>query len=291
MLVEKYDIVLIIGKMNIVYFIIYYIIVLLKNGNFRFIYASIMILINYLFVSINIFPEITILDVGQGDSIMVEYPFNKATILIDTGGNLYRDIASEVTIPYLHSKGKKAIDMVFLSHDDFDHSGAFELLSKQAIVREVISEAHENTVFRIDSNNYINLYYIGDYEDENENSLIMCLNFDDLKFFTAGDITKEIENRILRHNLIGKVDLMKLSHHGSATSNSKEFLNYLRPKFAINSSGVNNFYHHPSIEVVNNLEELGIPYLDTQKVGAIQIKFIGEIVLIRTMNNEIYAIM
>lgn len=277
-----------VGYASILFCVVYYLVVFESKYMLRS--AGILVLINYLLLYSIPFTRITMIDVGQGDSILIEYPFHRANILVDTGGSRYRDIANDVLIPILYSKGINKLDYLFVTHDDMDHSGAKEQLIKNFRIDNII-DSNNNQIFKIDRINQIKQYDVGDYDDENANSLILSFIFDDISFFTAGDITSSVESKLLRMNLLEECDIYKLSHHGSDTSNTKKFIGYLKPKIIVNSSGRNNYYNHPAESVIKTINDLDIPYYDTQKDGAIEIIIVSNFIAIRTMKRNIYGIM
>ena len=98
-----------------------------------------LLLMFYLKPFYNIEGKVVMIDVGQGDCFLIQQPFNKGNILIDTGGLQTRDLASTTLVPYLNSQGIYKLDYVFISHDDFDHNGSYDSLSKQIKIDNTIT--------------------------------------------------------------------------------------------------------------------------------------------------------
>lgn len=213
--------------------------------------------------------SITFLNVGQGDSCLVRH--RNKTIMIDTGGLTYKDIATECTIPYLRSKGIYHLDYVFISHSDSDHTGALKSLKENFTVREVIDE---QTPFKITIDD-LTISNINEWAsvcaDENDKSQVLTLKAANRNILMMGDASSTIENYIMHTYTRDafNIDILKLGHHGSKTSSSYAFLDFIQPKEAIISVGRNNKYHHPNDEVLNNLKSLKIPYYRTDEVGSI----------------------
>ncbi len=130
----------------------------------------------------------------------------------------------------------------------------------------------------IDDINGNSLAILGEYEEDDS----------DIRFFIGGDMTVDSEKCLLSdaleetgdkseypygdlRDMLSGVDILKLSHHGSKSSSSEEFLQLLSPKMSIISAGVNNRYHHPSKEVVSRLDDLGIPHMCTQDCGRLKV--------------------
>ena len=118
-------------------------------------------------------------------------------------------------------------------------------------------------------------------EEENDNSMVLLINHRGFKTLFTGDISENVERKINRD-----IDILKVAHHGSKTSTSKEFLENTSPKFAIISAGVNNSYGHPHEEVLQNLEKHGIIYYVTARDGQVDFKIYGDKLRIDKKNQE-----
>jgi len=235
-------------------------------------------------------------NVGQGDSVLIETS-NKIKILIDTGPDerIVEKMASSTRI--INNK----IDYVILTHPDMDHIGGMVGLLKNFEIENIIF----NFDFSIDSkyidelgqsiqNESANLIkgfdssdmYIDDcYFDfiwpknvqdtqpslsENDSSISIKMSYKGFDLFLGGDISTNIEDII--GGDINEVEVMKISHHGSNTSNGIEFLELLSPEYAVISVGKNNQYNHPAKNVINNLETEKIKYFRTDIEGDIECK-------------------
>ena len=99
----------------------------------------------------------------------------------------------------------------------------------------------------------------------------------------TGDLTVAGEKKILRSHAFLKSDVLKLGHHGSKTSSSRNFLTAVGPKLALVSSGRKNRFHHPHKQVTDRLDSLGIPYLNTAKRGTITVQFTPDTMLVETV--------
>ena len=121
----------------------------------------------------------------------------------------------------------------------------------------------------IDSNK---LYFLQTkkYNNENDNSNVIYTELDGYKFMFMGDASQEREKDILEKYNLGSIDFLKVGHHGSNTSSSKEFIDKINPKYSIISVGKNNRYGHPNKEVLNNLNNSKI--YRTDQDGSIMFK-------------------
>jgi len=244
----------------------------LENYSFKKCYVSIsiisglcllqMIPFEYLYAD-----SITFLNVGQGDSAVIRHK-NK-TIMIDTGGLTYKDVATSSTIPYLNKKGIWKLDYVFISHSDNDHTGALNSLKENFIVKNVIdtSEPFTITIDDLEIQN-INLW-ANDFSDINDKSQVLKFKAANRNILMMGDASTNIENKIIEYYSSLDIDVIKIGHHGSKSSSSYEFLKYINPKEAVISVGYNNYYGHPDKEVLTNLTSLNIKYKRTDLNGSI----------------------
>lgn len=215
--------------------------------------------------------SVSFINVGQGDSILIEHRGKAA--LVDTGGSLSFDMAKEVLIPYLRKRRVYSLDALIITHGDFDHSGAADSLLSSFEVKQVIdspsSFPYELGSLRIDN---LNDYGI---EGENESSLVLSFSLFKTSFLLMGDATSEIERRIVSDNPGLDCDVLKVGHHGSDTSSCREFLLAVRPKLAIISVAASNSYGHPSPDVLRRLEAIGAKIKMTSEEGSIVISRFG----------------
>lgn len=321
--------IIITGKINLIELFFYYlaVVVLIKiliNANkkhLKMILLSLFVLCiiinfrNSIFISIDSFKtkelEITMLDVGQGESIHISTPKSK-NIFIDAGSTNIKDVAKKRVIPYLKAKGITRIDYFFISHFDLDHmSGILEILQDDSriiikniliyndyditdkdyiLLQKKVQENKNTKIIYIDDNFYykeenlsINCIYPTNTDeekklvlDENDSSLVLTLKYNDFTALFPGDIGKTTEEYLVENNYLDKYfnnnyTLVKSSHHGSKNSNSSLYLEYIKPKIAIVSAGVDNVYNHPHQDTINTYNNLKIKHYNTANNGAVSI--------------------
>ncbi|MCS4488294.1 DNA internalization-related competence protein ComEC/Rec2 [Streptococcus sciuri] len=250
--------------------------------------------------------EVTMVDIGQGDSIFIRDIFGK-TLLIDVGGKVSfsqkktwqkgnSDSNAERTlIPYLKSRGISKIDQLLLTHTDTDHMGDMEVVAKTFEIGEVLvspgSLTNSNFVNRLKSmqvhvrsvvageqlpimNSSLQvLYPFTQGDGKNNDSLVLYGNLLGTRFLFTGDLEKEGEEVLLKHYPQLSVDVLKAGHHGSKGSSSMHFLETIKPKMTLISAGQNNRYHHPHQETLERLAKVNSRFLRTDEHGAI--RFIG----------------
>ena len=252
---------------------------------------------------------INFIDVGQGDSILIETPDNRK-ILIDAGGKPYTGgspdkIGSQIVVPFLHRKGINCLDLVVLTHPHDDHAGGMGPVLQEIKVKEVLdtalpyeSYAYKNFLRLINRNRIkyniakagqvIDLgdvkasilgppeqFIEGTLSDPNNNSIVIRLVYGNTSFLLTGDLAFEGEKEIIDSGYPIKSDVLKIGHHGSATSTSDEFLDAVSPKIAVISVGKDNKFGHPSGITLDKLSERGIKTYRTDEDGAVFVRSDG----------------
>ena len=216
--------------------------------------------------------EVDFINVGQGDSTLIRY--QNTSILVDTGGLTYQDLGINNLIPFFKENRIYKIDALFITHNDFDHCGAVESLSKYFKIKNII-DYNDSFPITIDNIKFNNLNkYASNYEEENYKSMVLEFGLKNIKFLLMGDAPKEIETKIIAENKTLSCDYLKVGHHGSNTSTSEEFIKKVRPQEAIISCGYNNRYKHPHDEIIKILNKYDVRIRRTDLEGTIKYKFI-----------------
>lgn len=264
----------------IYYIVIYYLLSMWRRKKWLGISLLLLLLFLHQLLPYTKDTKITILDVGQGDSIVIQSKQNQGSILIDTGGMMPFSqktdplFAKNRIIPYLKSQGIKKIDALVLTHGDYDHMGEAINLVNNFTVEKVIfncgefNELEQELIkvlndkkipyyfcikeLNIDNNK---LYFLNskDYGNENDNSSVIYLNYNHYKFLFMGDAGVEVEEDLIEKYNLEDIDVLKVGHHGSKTSSGKDFIDEINPKYSIISVSKNNRYGHPNKEVLENL--------------------------------------
>ena len=293
LIIYKYKIgIIIFSKPSIYIMVLYYLFIYLFLYNKRNIYIFIILIIHKFSPYINSNLEVTYLDVGQGDSTFIKFPHNQSNILIDTGGLVNSDyhVAINKTIPYLKSKGITKIDYLILTHGDYDHMGeAINLINNFKVSNVIFNCGNYNNLEKelilALNNKKINyascikklnvsrssFYFLNTHEYNNENDDSNVIYFEYYyKFLFMGDAGIKKEKNIIEKYNLNNIDFIKIGHHGSNTSSSKEFINEINPKYSLISVGKNNKYGHPNQSVLDTLKNSKI--YRTDKDGSIEIK-------------------
>ena len=282
-------------KPSLLIIVLYYIIFLLSYQNKKYFYLNIILLIIiYISPYLNSNFEVVMFEVGEADCHLIKYPYNKNTILIDTGKNEYK-IKNEV-IPYLKSIGIKKIDYLIITHGDEDHIGGSITLINNFQVKNVILNKgtftdlekeliknlnkkkipYQININKINlSNHTIYLLNNTKYNNENDNSIITYFTYQKYKFLYMGDASITTEDNLLENYNLNNISILKVGHHGSNTSSSKDFISQINPSISLISVGKNNIYHHPNKEVINNLSKSRIYRTDINNMVKLTINSKG----------------
>lgn len=270
------------------------------------IFAAVLLLLTNLFIWNVIWAEsgsslsVYFLDVGQGDSILIESPSGNQMI-IDAGQN--RKALEEISkiLPFHDKK----IDVILATHPDADHIGGFPAIFDKFEVDFVIEpgvkaetrifDDFENSILKskaqriiaqrgmkIDLGRGAELVILFPDRDisglnPNDASIIAKLYFGETSFMLTGDASQKMENylSLLDDNVLDS-DVLKVGHHGSNTSSAESFVNLVSPKYAIIQAGKDNKYGHPHSEILDILDKSQAKILGTYESGTILIKSDGE---------------
>lgn len=254
--------------------------------------------------------EMTLVDVGQGDSILLAFPEGKL-MLVDGGGipafgrrpPSQMDIGEDVVAPYLWERSIRRIDVMACTHAHADHIGGLPSLLENFHAQELwtgansenpawcalrdrarqdgvrVTPLHRGQRFRYAGAELEVLSPAPDYAPKeaphNNDSLVFRVTFGRISFLLSGDIERQIEAQLIGEGLVRKTDVLKVAHHGSKTSSTAAFLDLLRPAFAVMSVGFENSYGHPHPEVIGRFEERRTCVLRTDLDGLITLRTDG----------------
>lgn len=250
---------------------------------------------------------VTVLDVGQGDSILIETP-GGLNYLVDGGGYLFERsnrVSDQVLYPALYAKNIRELDAIFLTHNHVDHSqGVEELVFDGYPVKKLFMSVQTNNQKLLDQQLVpvsllkkgsviegsdgvtIKVYnpegqIVPKADDEQNNaSLVMTVSYHNINVLLCGDIEAEVEKQLLAElqalSTERDFQIIKIPHHGSKTSSTREFIQAIDPETAVISVGANNSFNHPSDEVMDRLDEEAITALRTDQKGAVEIISNGE---------------
>lgn len=254
---------------SILYYVLFLILILmLEKRLFNFVKNYVItiyvgILISAIPIKNSFTSNVYFINVGQGDSILIRE--RNETILIDTGGSIYKDISLNL-IKFLRSEKIYNIDHLAITHNDYDHCGAKDDLIKKYNVKNILNRND----FPLTFSNFVihNLNNVVS-DDENESSLVLYFDTGSKKILLMGDAPISVEKNIINAHPHLKCDILKIGHHGSKTSTSEEFLKQLEPKEAIISAGKKNNYSHPDEEVIARLNKNTIRIRKTYEEGTI----------------------
>ena len=214
------------------------------------------------------FFHVYMLDIGQGDCTLVVEPFCRSAVMIDAAGNLYRDNAESVILPFLEATGIRKLDALIVSHEDFDHAGAVEAVQDGISVHTVILDPTQPVPVEYPM---LNLLPDRTSPDENEGSLLTYFSYDGHGYFWPGDAGVLTEELLMDTFASLPVTVLKAGHHGSSSASSPSFLEWLDPDLVLLSAGRNNRYGHPSPEVISSLQSMNTARFCTAESGMIHL--------------------
>jgi len=247
--------------------------------------------------------EVTVLDVGQGDSIYVETPSRKR-VLIDGGEKFFGEKA---VLPFLRGKGVNKLDLVVLTHPHGDHVGGLPGILEKIEVDLVLDsgQPHTSNLYKdflgtieknkikfriasggekIDFGDEVALEILGPNDplfegtssDLNNNSIVMRLIYKDFSMLFMGDAEIEAESRLLEDGRMFSANVLKVGHHGSDTSSSDGLLNMVKPDVAVISVGKRNDFGHPGEAALGRIKSGGTKIFRTDIDGNVAIRSDGE---------------
>ncbi len=243
---------------------------------------------------------VAFLDVGQGDAIYIEAP-NGNQVLVDGGPG--RQVLRELghVMPFYD----RSLDVILSTHPDQDHVGGLPPVLERmdisnivttentsntgaygAFEEAIIKERAKRTLARageriiLDDGVVLEILFPDRNAygwETNTSSIVARLTYGEKSFLLTGDSPIAVEKYLVgTYGGDLKTTVLKLGHHGSRTSSSREYISAVDPEYAIISAGLNNKYGHPHKEVVALLKELGIPGMNTAESGTIIFKTDGE---------------
>ncbi|WGT39855.1 MBL fold metallo-hydrolase [Lysinibacillus sp. 1 U-2021] len=238
--------------------------------------------------------QVHFIDVGQGDSILIESPSGK-TMLIDGGVKG----AGQQIVSYLKELGINKLDIVVATHPDADHIGGLIPVLDNMTIEQFYdsgkvhtSQTFEEMLTRIDEKNIpYHVPKIGDdiefdkdvnvkvlnandqATDNNDASIVLKMTYGNVSFLLTGDAGVALEKEMLQYDV--KATVLKAGHHGSNTSSSEEFIQAVKPEVTILSYGEDNKYGHPHAEIVDRLQAIGSKIYATADLGTITVSTDG----------------
>jgi competence protein ComEC len=261
--------------------------------------------------------HVTFIDVGQGDAVFVRFP-RGSTLLVDAGGLAFTssfDIGDRVVAPVLRNAGLRRIDSVAVTHGDLDHIGGAAAIVREfhpidlwegipvpplAVRRTLADTARQSgarwtnvqtgDVVTIDTVPVVVRHpRLPDWERQdvrNDDSIVLELLWHDVSIVLTGDIGREVEREIGPLFAPSHLRVMKVPHHGSLTSSSREFLQALAPRIAVVSVGRGNTFGHPAQEVLERYREVGAHVFRTDQDGAVTVDTDGHSLDVRTFTGQ-----
>jgi competence protein ComEC len=260
--------------------------------------------------------RVSVIDVGQGDAILVQTP-NGRSLLVDAGGTpsgTY-DVGGRVVTPAVWALGERRLEWLVVTHGDLDHVGGaarvMEDLSPRevwegipvessAVLQDLRRKAHTRRVTwrRVQAGHELEVGGVHvtvrhpappDWQRvrvRNDDSVVLELRYGDVSFLLTGDAGVEFESvplEPLRSGAPARIRVLKVGHHGSRSSTAATFVDHLAPRVALISAGAGNMFGHPAPDVIARLTSSGIHTFRTDRHGAVIVESDGRVVRVRGM--------
>jgi competence protein ComEC len=261
--------------------------------------------------------HVTVLDVGQGDAIVVRFPLG-STLLVDAGGLAFSssfDIGDRVVAPALRDAGVRRLDFVALTHGDPDHIGGAAAILDEFRPREVwegipVPRSEPLAALRMRAQSlgarWANVYdgnravvdeveviarhpTVADWERQrvrNDDSIVLELRWHEVSVLLTGDVGREAERRLAAAIPPARLRVIKVPHHGSLTSSTTNFVDAMHPAIAIVSAGRANHFGHPVPEVLERYRAIGAEIFRTDRDGAVTVETDGRSVDVHTFTGR-----
>jgi competence protein ComEC len=256
--------------------------------------------------------ELTAVDVGQGDALLVAFPDGK-TMLVDGGGipafgkapKPRIDVGEDVVSPYLWTRRFQHVDVIASTHSHDDHCGGLPALMRNFRPREFWAGANAAALERTASQLGVSVRepragesipfggawidvlapsrdYIPGPKPENNDSLVLRIRYGEHAFLLTGDVDSKVEEEMIADGGFRPIDVLKVAHHGGRHSTSAPFVETARPRFAVVSAGFGNMFNHPHPDVVRRLGEAHAGLYRTDHDGLITIRSDGHRIHVET---------
>nr|WP_040340528.1 DNA internalization-related competence protein ComEC/Rec2 [Fictibacillus macauensis] len=278
-----------------------------KKVSYGWVLLLLLVLLHYHLPMFDSRGKVTFLNVGQGDSILVEMPRHSAVYLIDTGGvvsfqrEAWRkrkktyDLAKRVILPALKARGIHKLTKLILTHGHHDHIGSAQTILTKFPVEEVIypvgalQKQEEKEVLQTALERHVAVKVVrrgmswragegmfsvlspkGEEASYNARSIVLRAELEGHSFLFSGDMEREGEEQVVASGQPIRAEVLKVGHHGSHTSSTEPYIKAVSPAFAVISVGRRNLYRHPNADVLDRLNNQGITILRTDEVGDIE---------------------
>src|SRR5213593_3223587 len=213
--------------------------------------------------------RLTVLDVGQGDAIVIQAPDGR-TVVVDAGpgGGMRLDTGARVLAPFLWNHGVLRLAGLVTTHDDQDHAGGSAALRREFTIGDQLAGPERSWIGGV-SVLPLTATDKPAGSRRNDDALVFRVDYGAVSFLLTSDISAEVESRLIRAQAPLAVTVLKVAHHGARTSSTPPFLEKVKPALAVISVGRRNPYGHPSPDTLARLAATGARIYRTDRDGAV----------------------
>ncbi|AGM25729.1 DNA uptake protein [Spiroplasma syrphidicola EA-1] len=212
--------------------------------------------------------SLTMLNVGNGQAIVINDKLNFKTVLFDVGVEIGK--SKNLVRDYLKWQGINVINAVFISHNHLDHYNNLAQVKTNFYMGEVIDNETGGDYWKFGGLEFLVLHKTVGAENENANSLVILVTVNQYNVLLTGDLTKEEELKMLDLSL-PQIDLLQVAHHGSKSSSDILFLKKIKPQICFISDGPHKKILAP--QTLKNLDSVGCKYYETNGEQNLQVQF------------------
>ena len=243
----------------------------LTKANWQKVVLIVLLLINLTALTFNNWRQknfqIHLINVGHGLAVFIQGPNKNTNILLDAGSGKTAVNNSNRISKYLKKLAVSELDAVFISHNHFDHYNNLKFLTKQFVIKQIITNQEQKTHYKVNEISFQNLAYpyYQTMKKENNRGLVLWTKINGYRILFTFDLEKEGEEKIITNFDLKPIDILQVGHHGSKSSSQALFLSLIKPKYCLISS------NKEQTKVNHNLKKINCQTFNTKEKNNIKL--------------------